>query len=218
MVAEQRAGRALVSESREEPSLTRRDRTEGGFVLSRASATVRLLPARGFEFLHHSLFEGRLTMARRESHKEDLLREATALVERGEFRVEGFGENVVIGFRRDGSGSVFVGQDQVYHFNPQGSFRRGYQAGLLIKVEQDRLVGLERQRTAEAVLLVRREFDGPRQAQFCEQARQCLQTLHLRFTERRFATLGKVPEDAPLEQRITSWLAERGQQFRLSPT
>ena len=42
-------------------------------------------------------------MARRESDREDLLREATALVERAELTIEGFDEPIVVGFRRDGS-------------------------------------------------------------------------------------------------------------------
>ena len=44
-------------------------------------------------------------MARQESNREDLLREATALVERVELHVPAFEEPIVVGFRRDGCAS-----------------------------------------------------------------------------------------------------------------
>ena len=46
-------------------------------------------------------------MAQRETNREDLLREATALVERAEIRIPGESEPIVVGFRRDGSASFF---------------------------------------------------------------------------------------------------------------
>ena len=48
-------------------------------------------------------------MARHEEDREDLLAEATALVERAELVVEGAAESVVIGFRRDGCASIYCG-------------------------------------------------------------------------------------------------------------
>ncbi len=69
-------------------------------------------------------------MARDESSREDLLREATALVERIELVPHAtdpliaasdlFDKHIVAGFRRDGALSVFFGEDPVYHFNAEG--------------------------------------------------------------------------------------------------
>src|SRR5688572_26999220 len=70
------------------------------------------------------------SMSRRESDREDLLREATALVERVELLVPGEGEPVVAGFRRDGSLSVFFGPEAVYQFNSAGELRRAFAGGL----------------------------------------------------------------------------------------
>src|SRR5258705_63721 len=56
-------------------------------------------------------------MARQESDREDLLREATALVQRVELVVAGYDEPVVCGFRRGGSVSLVFGGEPVYQFN-----------------------------------------------------------------------------------------------------
>src|SRR3954468_24098136 len=97
-------------------------------------------------------------MSRRESDREDLLREATALVERAELNVAGLEESIVIGFRRDGAASFYFGADPVYQFNAVGQLRRGFVAGRLIKAERGRLVALSRERTENEVALVRHEL------------------------------------------------------------
>ena len=72
-------------------------------------------------------------MARNQSDREDLLREATALVERAELRISGWSEPVVVGFRRGGGASLFFGGKEVYQFNAGGELRRAFVAGRLIK-------------------------------------------------------------------------------------
>src|SRR2546421_10418921 len=98
-------------------------------------------------------------MVRRESDREDLLREATALVERAEIRTPGEHEPIVVGFRRDGSASFFFGAHPVYQFNSAGEFRRGYIGGLLYKAERGRLIALRRERSDAEVALVRTELN-----------------------------------------------------------
>ena len=90
-------------------------------------------------------------MARDQSSREDLLREATALVERIELRIAGpmsvkhdRDDHVVVGFRANGSASFFFGEDPVYQFNSAGQLRRAYCGGLLIKAAHGRLVSLQR--------------------------------------------------------------------------
>ncbi len=97
-------------------------------------------------------------MARDEEDREDLLREATALVERVELQIYGLLESVVAGFRRDSAASFFFGQDVVYQFNTACELRRGFFEGKLLKAERGRLIQLTRQRTAESVNLVRHEL------------------------------------------------------------
>src|SRR5437867_2823926 len=97
-------------------------------------------------------------MSRRESDREDLLRQATALVERAELSILGYSEPIIIGVRRDGSASFYFGADPVYQFNTAGELRRAYIDGVLYKAERGRLVSLTRQRVEDAVVLLRAEL------------------------------------------------------------
>jgi hypothetical protein len=145
-------------------------------------------------------------MSRRESDREDLLREATALVERAELSVAGFGEPLVVGFRRDGSASVFFGADPVYQFNTAAELRRAYVGGLLYRAERGRLVSLSRQRTTAAVTLVRVELDDQEAADFLGTMRQRLNALQGALRDASFSVTGQVPADADVSARIARWL------------
>ncbi len=107
-------------------------------------------------------------MSRNEADREDLLREATGLVERAEFVVASFAEPIVAGFRHNGAVSFFFGASPVLQFNQDLQLRRAYDAGSLIKAEEGRLVELQRQRSAKEVALVRREWDPERQEKFLQ--------------------------------------------------
>src|SRR4051794_4315307 len=109
-------------------------------------------------------------MARTESDREDLLREATALVERVELQVDGLEQPIVVGFRRDGCASFFFGAEAVYQFNSAGELRRGYIDGLLYKAVGGRLISLKRERTGTAVTLQRLELDADQIAAILESA------------------------------------------------
>lgn len=97
-------------------------------------------------------------MAREEEDREDLLREATALVERIELRLPDETETIVAGFRRNGAASLFFGADPVYQFNAMGELRRAYVGGKLYKAERGTLVQLTRVRTADETQLVHRDL------------------------------------------------------------
>jgi hypothetical protein len=145
-------------------------------------------------------------MAREQHDREDLLREATALVERAEFQGPGLSAAVVIGFRRDGSGSLYVGQDLMLQFNPQLQLRRAYYQDQLIKAEHGRLVALHRRRTEQAVILQRQEVGDEQQDEFLQMAAQWIADLHERLRNGRLHVVGRVPADAVVEQRVAEWL------------
>ena len=145
-------------------------------------------------------------MSRRETDREDLLREATALVERVEIRVPGEDEPVVAGFRRDGSLSVFFGPDPVYQFNSAGELRRAYVGGLLYKAEQGRLVELRRERSEREVALVRRELDAEETAALLEAARSRLAELAGALSRGEVQVVGQAPADMDVVGRIRKWL------------
>ena len=67
-------------------------------------------------------------MARNEQDREDLMREAGALVDRCEIQVEFLTEVVVVGFRRDDSVSFFFGQTKSTNSTHVISFGEGMTA------------------------------------------------------------------------------------------
>jgi hypothetical protein len=145
-------------------------------------------------------------MARHEADREDLLREATALIERVELQIDGETDFVVIGFRPDGAASVFFGASPVLQFNRVGQLRRGFANGQLIKAEQGRLIALNRQRSSTAVNLVRHAMSEAEQAEFLSAARERLNHLQQRLLTRQFRILGQIPRDGAILPRVLTWL------------
>ncbi|MCA9041177.1 MAG: hypothetical protein KDA65_12565 [Planctomycetaceae bacterium] len=86
-------------------------------------------------------------MAFQESDREDLMQEATALVDRIELKLSAEGEAVIAGYRRNGSLSLFFGADPVYHFDQEMRLKRAYLAGFLFRTQGSTLARLERVRT-----------------------------------------------------------------------
>lgn len=146
-------------------------------------------------------------MAHNESAREDLLREATALVERVELSVPAFAEPIVAGFRRDGSISFFMGADSVYQFNSAGELRRAFVDGLLIKAEGGRLLSLRRERSQGVTALLRRELDDAETAGFLERMQKELGKLRVALSAGDVKVIGQVPADGDVARRILAWLS-----------
>ena len=145
-------------------------------------------------------------MAQQESDREDLLREATALVERCELQMPGWADSVVLGFRRDGSASVFCGAEPVYQFNIQNQLRRGYRQGSLLKSDQGRLIRLTRERTPTQVLLVRCELLPAEQEEILAEVTLVLQQLRQFLSAGEYALLGQVSAEGKVVERALAWL------------
>jgi len=145
-------------------------------------------------------------MARKEADREDLLREATALVERVEVKVAGFEEPIVVGFRRDGSASFFFGADPVYQFNTARELRRAYIGGLLYKAERGRLVSLTRERSEAAVFLNRTQLNKNDAEAIVKRLGDQLRALHVALSVGQFSIAGQVPAGADVVRRISDWL------------
>ena len=146
-------------------------------------------------------------MAQRESDREDLLREATALVERAEIRDPNQTDSIVIGFRRDGSASFFLGTDPVLQFNSAGEFRRGYIGGLLYKAERGRLISLRRERCETEVALLRDELMPDEAETLLATARDQLFRLRDSLASGSFTLIGEVPPNSEVIRRAMQWLA-----------
>jgi hypothetical protein len=152
-------------------------------------------------------------MARQESDREDLLREATALVERIELAPPAASEadHIVAGFRREGALSLYFGADPAYHFNTAGELRRAYIDGLLYKAQDARLVSLERVRTDEEVQLLSRQLGGDQQQSILDSMTQRLTQLARQIEAGELRIVGQVPVDADVLGRVASWLKSHDQ-------
>lgn len=155
-------------------------------------------------------------MARHESDREDILREATALAERAELRLPGESDPVVIGFRAGGAASAFFGGDPVYQFNAQGELRRAYVGGLLYKAEKGRLVELRRERTSHETSLIRRELDAAKQDELLQGAETRLLAVAAHLHAGEAQVQRQVPERGDIVARIVSWLDRRPRPLQIA--
>ncbi len=99
-------------------------------------------------------------MARHEADREDLVKEATAYVVRGELLIPDWEQPLFVGFRKSGAFSFYFGPDPVYQFDPQGRLRRAFVAGKLYRSEGDTLCSMYRHRTETETTLMRTDLSG----------------------------------------------------------
>jgi hypothetical protein len=152
-------------------------------------------------------------MARREAPREDLLREATALVDRIELTLPGRDASVVVGFRKDGCASIYFGEDPALHFNSRGHLRRAYDDGRLLKAERGQLVELTRRRTSDEVQLLRRPWPVEETRAFLTALGEQLTQLRGQLLDRQYRVVGMVSTAASADiliGRIVEWLEPRG--------
>jgi hypothetical protein len=148
-------------------------------------------------------------MARREADREDLVREATAFVERIELaRLEPReGDHIVVGFRRDGAMSIFFGADPVYQFNATGELRRAFRENQLFKAAGGRLASLRRLRQEGKVELLRRDLTDGEQKRFLMDMTTRLQAFAEQLGAGAFAVVGQIPPDVNVMERVNEWLS-----------
>ena len=134
-------------------------------------------------------------MTRQESDREDLIREAVAMPERGEFRVPGLDELVTVGFRTTAAMSVFIGQDPVYQFDPAGRLRRAFVNGLLYRSQQSTLARLQRVRTETATQLQRSDLSQDDLSDFRTLMHQRLSCISDSIRNQTIQVIRAVPAD-----------------------
>lgn len=144
-------------------------------------------------------------MTRHEQDREDLLREATALVRRAEFRLLGEPENVVVGFRRDGCASLYWGGDEAWHWNTRGQLRRAHLDGNLLKAESGRLVSMRRERTVAETQLLRQPLTDEQSADVLRRLAARLQRLSIAFQAENVILVGQVPPDEDILSQVRDW-------------
>jgi hypothetical protein len=159
-------------------------------------------------------------MAQRETDREDLMREAVALVRRAELSYPGRAnaEPVIAGFRRDGSLAVYFGSDPVYQFDPEHRLRRAYVAGHLYRTQGRTLARLTRDRTPKETVLQRHDLEADELAAFLQPARNQLTEFHEAIRSNAGKVLAQIPADGDLLGEVDTFLAEvLRQQIPLAP-
>lgn len=145
-------------------------------------------------------------MARIEQDREDLLRDARALLPRGEFLLPCVNDPVVIGYRKQGAVSVYLGQDPALHFNSHGELRRGYVDDRLLKAVDGRLVQMQRVRQEGEVQLRSRPLADEQQQAMLERVGRWLSLVRDGLSSHAYELVGQVPEDGDLVDRSLKWL------------
>ena len=147
-------------------------------------------------------------MAQQEEDREDLMREAVALPDRVELSVGGFGSLIIIiGFRSNSAMSVFIGQDPVYQFDPEGGLRRAFVDGLLYRSQQSTLAMLRRERTDTQTLLLRTDLADDALQAFRDTMMHSLELLEQKLDSNDFSIIRSFPESVSHIARIQSTLA-----------
>ncbi len=158
-------------------------------------------------------------MAQHEDDREDLMREAVALPHRVELSVNGFESLITIGFRSNSAMSIFIGQDPVYQFDPEGRLRRAFVDGLLYRSQHTTLAMLKRERTDTQTLLLRTDIADDALQSFRGTMLFSLQILEQKLNSADFTIRRSVPDAISHITRIQSTLASiRLAESWLSPT
>jgi hypothetical protein len=156
-------------------------------------------------------------MAQTETDREDLLREATALVERVEWAIPGEKEPVVAGLRREGGVSVYFGSDPCYHFDAEGRLRRSFAEGCLYRSEGVALARLTRRREAGHVELLRSDLTSAEATRFLDQMRERVLSLVAAVRSGAAAVRGQVTQRGDLATDLAHRLERAAHEPCLAP-
>ncbi|MEO1615911.1 MAG: hypothetical protein AAFV88_08695 [Planctomycetota bacterium] len=122
-------------------------------------------------------------MARKTEDREDLLRDGTAMPQRGRMWIES--QEVFVGFRIVGpehlAASLYWDQDPVYQFNTNGRLRRVFFQGRRYKATNGTLYQLHQtganRKTTERLVLTDSQVERERQRHMIGQLELCLQQI-----------------------------------------
>ncbi len=149
-------------------------------------------------------------MAREAHEREDMLRDARALVPRIMLRIElaGGAADVLAGFRGEAL-SLYFGDDPVFHFNARSELRRAFVADQLIKAERGRLVVLVPDRTQERTELQATPLGMNPESRLLAEIESRLRDLDSALAANRFEILGQQPSEGNALVTLQRWLAVR---------
>ena len=146
-------------------------------------------------------------MAREIQQREDLLRDAVALVPRILLRmaIDGKPCEVFAGFRGD-SLSLYFDGDPVYHFNADGELRRAFVDDRLIKAERRRLVFMKRRQGVDETALERQLPDDVAEQALLTAMHRRLEQLRAAIAKGQYEVAGEAPSNGEALPRLAAWL------------
>jgi hypothetical protein len=146
-------------------------------------------------------------MARIAHDREDLLRDARALIPRVKFRMQAANADatVVAGFRGEAL-SLYINDDPAFHFNGSGQLRRVFLAGRLIKAEAGRLIAMTRVRTDKQIELHAEELAETEQQLLLSALANRLVEIKAALESGDATIDGQVPADGDAVPRLIAWL------------
>jgi hypothetical protein len=146
-------------------------------------------------------------MAREIHEREDLLRDAVALVPRIALRVVIGGKpcEVFAGFRGE-SLSLYFDGDPVYHFNAAGELRRAFVADQLVKAERRQLVFMRRQQSENETALERQPNDAVAEQSLLAGLQRRLEQLRVAIANNQYEVVGEAPNSGEGLPRLAAWL------------
>ena len=165
-------------------------------------------------------FDGENAMAQQESDREDLMREATALVRRAEFSYPGLAQedHVIAGFRRTGRLAMYFGADPVYQFDEQHRLRRAYVSGQLYRTQGETLACLTRKRSPEETVLLRHDLEPDELEAFRKAARNQLIELLQAIQFNAVHVIAQIPAEGNILAEVATALEEiLNQEIPLAP-
>lgn len=148
-------------------------------------------------------------MARQPIDREDLLREATALVRRAAFQLPGQADEVIVGFRRDGAASVYFGADPVYQFTATGLLRRAYFAGERLSVHAGSLSRLTAENATGRLRMLAHSLTESETANVLTTLSGQLGMLREQLRAGRYRLVGQVPAEGDVVADILHWLEQQ---------
>lgn len=140
-------------------------------------------------------------MAQQESEKEDLMREATAMVARAEIRCDSMPELITMGFFSDDRFSIYFAQDRFYQFDADAKLRRAYCDGFLFRSQSWTLARLHRTRDGGKTVLQRTDLTPAALNDFRTTMNGYLQAVGRDLESDHYRLLREISEDSSVTAR-----------------
>ena len=146
-------------------------------------------------------------MARQAQDREDLLRDAKALVPRLMLKVKILGQpcELFVGFREEAL-SLYFDADPVYQFNSRGELRRAFIENTIIKAVAGKLEVWQPERSEREVAMRSREMNSAESDELLANLLRHLAAVREALQRNDYEFVGQVPEQGDGLNRLQSWL------------